>query len=53
MNNIEKENFLNKIENRPDILRMLSIERLEMLNKYYDKEIKKKENKIKELKKQL
>ena len=50
---IEKEKFLNRIENRPDILRMLSIERLKMLNSYYDKDIEEKKEKIKKLRKQL
>ena len=50
---IEKENFLNEIEGRGDILRMLSLDRLKILNNYYDEDIKKKKEKIKELKKQL
>jgi len=52
-NFIEKENFLNEIEGRGDILRMLSLDRLKILNNYYDEDIKKKKEKIKELKKQL
>ena len=49
----EKENFLNEIEGREDILRMLSLDRLKILNDYYDEDIKKKREKIKELKSQL
>jgi len=52
-NFIEKENILNEIEGRGDILRMLSLDRLKILNNYYDEDIKKKKEKIKELKKQL
>ena len=52
-NFIEKENFLKEIEGRGDILRMLSLDRLKILNNYYDEDIKKKKEKIKELKKQL
>lgn len=48
-----KEAFLNKIEGRADILRMLSLDRLKILNYYYDEDIKKKKEKIKELKSKL
>lgn len=49
----EKENFLNEIEGREDILRMLSLDRLKILNDYYDEDIKKKKEKIKELKSEI
>lgn len=49
----EKEEFLKKIEGRKDVLRMLSLDRLKLLNNYYDEDIKEKKEKIKELKKQL
>lgn len=49
----EKEKFLNEIENREDILEMLSLDRLKLLDKYYDEDIRKKKEKIKELKKKL
>ena len=49
----EKEEFLYEIEGRADILRMLSLDRLKILNNYYDEDIKRKKEKIKELKSQL
>lgn len=50
---IEKENFLNKIEGQKEILQMFSLDRLKKLNSYYDEDIKKKKQIIKELKSQL
>ena len=49
----EKEDFLDKIEGHADILRMLSLDRLKILNDYYDEDIKKRKEKIKELKSKL
>lgn len=47
---VEKENFLKEIENNEEILKMLSVERLQKLEKYYDNKIKENEEKIKKLK---
>ena len=49
----DKENFLNEIEGRKDLLLMLSLERLKILEKYYDRDIKKKKKEIIRLKQQL
>lgn len=49
----EKEKFLNKIEGKKDILNQLSLERLKILDSYYDKDIKEKKQKINELKNKL
>lgn len=49
----DKEKFLKKIEGRKDLLSMLSLDRLKILRNYYDEDIKRKKEKIKELKKQL
>lgn len=47
---VEKTNFLKEIENNEQILNMLSVERLQKLEKYYDNKIKENEEKIKVLK---
>ena len=49
----EKEKFLNKIQGKEEILRMFSLDRLKILDKYYDEDIRKKKEEIKELRKQL
>lgn len=46
----EKDIFIQKIEGRPDILQKLSLDRLEILNNYYDELIKKNKKVIKRLK---
>ena len=47
------EKFLNEIEGRKDLLVMLSLERLKILEDYYDYDIKRKKEKIIKLKQQL
>ena len=47
------EKFLNEIEGRKDLLVMLSLERLKILEDYYDNDIKRKKEKIIKLKQQL
>lgn len=49
----DKEKFLNEIEGRKDLLQNLSLERLKILDEYYDKDINEKKQKIKELKSKL
>jgi len=46
-----KEYFLKKIEGREDILQMLSLDRLKVLDKYYDDVIEKNNQEIARLKK--
>ena len=48
-----EDDFLKKIDGREDLLQMLSKDRLEVLKAYYEEEIRKKKEKIKELKNQL
>lgn len=47
---IEKKNFLEEINGNEDALNMLSIERLQKLEKYYDNIIEQNNEKIKKLK---
>ena len=49
----EKSEFLKNLEDNPKLLYNLSLDRLKILKKYYEEDIKIKEKKIKELKKQL
>ncbi len=49
-NVIEKKNFLQEIEGNEEKLNMLSIERLQKLEKYYDSIIAENDKKIKKLK---
>ena len=49
-NVIEKENFLKEIEGNAEKLNMLSIDRLQKLEKYYDNIIAENDKKIKKLK---
>ena len=47
----EKDLFLKKIEGRRDVLEMLSLDRLKVLENYYDEIIEKNNQEIEKLKK--
>ena len=49
----ERDYFLKKIEGREDILQMLSLDRLKILDSYYDEIIEKNNLKIAKLKKEF
>ena len=52
INEIKREEFLNKIENNPQLLYDLPIEKLKKLETYYEEYIKKQEEQLAKLKKE-
>lgn len=49
----KRNNFIEEIEQNPDLMENLSTDRLEKLDKYYDKIIQNKEERVEELNRKL